>query len=281
MSSKWIPFLFVFAILGIVLVIVLRDDKSLISKFVQMLSRNIEGFAAQPVLENPRCPSGGYKFFSDKIGDSFCCRGPINPYTHTCTTSDEMGLCAFRPNIIDPRNRHRILPLCSDMITKNHVTRQASCPGSLPNYASIGKCCLNNPDLDDFDCISTDYADKSKYCKLKGPLAPGEQLCSSINMMKKATSSCPAQIPGMIYYKTGAREVAAYGANAGNVNVPVCMGMDKMCIPDVAIQHLQKTNGLYKDKKIPTWAYSCSGWSTANVQKDTTIKLDTTYLRNA
>jgi len=190
-----------------------------------------------------------------------------------------VDLCAFRPNMPDPRNRHRMLPLCSSMIKDDHGAQQASCPGSLPNYASIGKCCLNNPDLDGFDCVTADNKDFKRYCKLQGPLAPGEQLCSALNMMASAT--CPTQIPQIVWYKTGNREAAAYGASAENVIVPVCMGMDKMCIPDTVIDYYQKSNGLYKDKDIPTWAYSCSGWNTANVAKDTTISMDQSYLPNA
>jgi len=87
MSSKWIPFLFIFAIIGIVLMIVLRDDKSFVSKIAQMISRNIEGFAPTPVLENPQCPAN-YKFFTDRRGDSFCCAGSINRYTHRCEVGD-------------------------------------------------------------------------------------------------------------------------------------------------------------------------------------------------
>jgi hypothetical protein len=276
MNSKWIPFLFIFAILGMVLVIVLRDDKSFVTKFAQMISRNVEGFASQPPLDNPKCPPGGYNFFNDRRGESFCCRGRINPYTHMCDAGGGMDLCAFRPNMPDPRNRHRMLPLCSSMIKKDHSTQQASCPGSLPNYASIGKCCLENPDMDGYNCMPVDNRDFKRYCKLQGPLAPGEQLCSDLKMMAAAT--CPKEIPQVFWYKTGKREAAAYGAGAENLNVPVCMGMDNICIPDMAIDYYKTNNGLYKDKNTSTWAYSCSGWSTANVAKDTTIKMDKSYL---
>jgi len=276
MISKWIPLLFIFAILALVLAIVLREDKSLITKFAQMISRNIEGFAPMPVLENPRCPDTSYTFFTDRLGDSFCCRGNVNAFTHTCSAGDDNGMCAFRPGMPDPRNRHRILPLCSSLITDNHLQQQASCPGSLPNYASIGKCCLSNPDLDDYDCMPSDNKDFKRYCKIKGPLLPGEQLCSNVNMME--TVQCPSQIPDMITYKTGKREADAYGAAASGVNVPVCLGMDNICIPDSAITNLQSSVGLYKDKNIATWAYSCSAWDTVNVKKDTTVKMDKTYI---
>lgn len=278
MSSKWIPFLFIFAILGIVLVIVIRDDKTLISKCVQMISRNIEGFAQPPPVDNPQCPSGGYNFFADRRGESFCCRGRVNAYTHTCESENEADLCAFRPNTPDPRNRHRILPLCSSMIISNHTTQQASCPGSLPNYGSIGKCCLNNPDLDGFDCTHADNMDFNKYCKIAGPLKPGEKLCGAVDAIERASMSCPAQVPQVIMYKTGDKEKAAYGPNAANLNVPVCFGMNAVCIPDAAIEYYQTTNGLYKDKKIPTWAYSCSAWNTVNVKKNQAIQMDTTYV---
>ena len=276
MISKLLPFLFLFAILALVLAIVLREDNSLITKFVQMINRNIEGFAPTPVLDSPRCPDKSYTFFTDKGGDSFCCRGRINPFTHTCEAADEFSLCAFRPGMTDPRNRNRILPLCSSMIKENHTIQQASCPGSLPNYASIGKCCLNNPDIDDYDCMPSDNKDFKKYCKLSGPLLPGEQLCSNVGMLE--TAKCPPQIPDMIRYTTGEREAAAYGAAANGVTVPVCLGMDNICIPDSAISNLQSTVGLYKDKNIDKWAYSCSGWKTVNVDKDMTVSMDKSYI---
>lgn len=257
--------------------IVLRDDKSLVSKFAQMISRNIEGFAPGPVLESPRCPPN-YTFFTDRVGDSFCCADSINPYTHRCEVGDDNGLCSFRPDMPDPRNRHKILPLCSSLITEHHASQQEACPASLPNYASIGKCCLNNPDLDDYDCDPADNKDKSKYCKLNGPLAEGEQLCSALNMMTAAASSCPKEIPQVVMYKTGAAEANAYGSAASGLTVPTCFGMNTVCIPDNVIDYYQKNNGLYKDKDIPTWGYSCSGWSTVNVKKDQTVKMDNSYI---
>ena len=277
-SSRWIPFLFIFAILALVLIIVLRDDKSLISKFAQMISRNIEGFASPPVLDTPRCPTGGYNFFADRLGQSFCCRGKINPYTHTCEAQGGDDLCAFSPNINDPRNKHRILPLCSNMIVNNHNTQQSSCPDTLSNYASIDKCCANNPDLDGFDCVREDNADFKKYCKLNGPLKPGEQLCSTVGMIQQASMSCPPQIPQGVMYITGEKEKAAYGPAAAGLPVPTCFGMNSVCIPDLVIDYYQKNKGLYKDKDIPKWAYSCSGWNTVNVNKDLTIDMDTSYV---
>jgi hypothetical protein len=171
---------------------------------------------------------------------------------------------------------NRKLPLCSDMIQKSHSQSQAQCPRSLSNYASIGKCCLTQADLDGYDCRGPDNADKKRYCRLVGPLAPGEQLCSNLNMGEQAAGSCPSGFAQMTY-PLGDREVKKYGSAASGINMPVCFGMDKTCIPDQVIQQLQ-SRGIYTDKKVDTWAYSCKGWKTANVDRDLTKKLDTVYM---
>ena len=171
---------------------------------------------------------------------------------------------------------NRKLPLCSDMIQKSHSQSQAQCPRSLSNYASVGKCCLTQADLDGYDCRGPDNADKKRYCRLVGPLTPGEQLCSNLNMGEQAAGSCPSGFAQMTY-PLGDREVQKYGSAASGINIPVCFGMDKTCIPDQVIQQLQ-SRGIYTDKKVDTWAYSCKGWKTANVDRDLTKKLDTVYM---
>jgi len=185
------------------------------------------------------------------------------------------SLCAFEPNHADPRDPKKTLPLCSTLIENTHAKNQAACPGNLPNYAMIGKCCQHNPDMDGFDCIASDNADTNKYCKIKGPLKPGERLCAEVDMLDSAV--CPTQIPQKISYMTGSKEATAYGANAAGVSVPVCFGMNDVCIPDSAISYFQKENGLYKDKNISNWSYSCSGWSNVNVNKDQATKMNTSY----
>jgi hypothetical protein len=186
------------------------------------------------------------------------------------------SLCAFEPNTPDPRNHKKILPLCASIIVDNHQKNQAACPGTLPNYASIGKCCAHNPDTDGFDCSPADNADTNLYCKIAGPLKPGERLCADVGMMDKAI--CPPQIPEKVSYITGDKEGRAYGKAAAGVSVPVCFGMNDVCIPDSAISYYQKTNGLYKGKNIPTWSYSCSGWTNKHVNLDQATKMDTNYL---
>jgi hypothetical protein len=324
----------------------------------------VEGFSAPPVHEYPQCPPGGYKFFNDAQGGSFCCKGTINPYTHQCEAKvgeghmetpykaylnqdsgggdiacyfdgrsvdfcknacdndpncksynnihrggrqegcchkyisspispfpgggvdlyvkqekkfvSDNSLCAFEPNSKDPRDPSKILPLCSSVIEDKHNKNQAACPGSLPNYATIGKCCKHNPDMDGFECIASDNADTNLYCKINGPLKPGERLCAEVGMLDDAV--CPTQIPQKISYTTGSKEAAAYGADAAGVSVPVCFGMNDVCIPDAAISYYQKENGLYKDKNVSNWSYSCSGWSNVNVNKDQATKMDNKYL---
>ena len=243
---------------------------------LRSLFGSVEGFSPPPMLESPQCPPGGYKFFNNEQGASFCCKGTLNPYTHQCETSSPSGICAFEPNSPDPRDPKKTLPLCSSIIVDTHAKNQSSCSPSLPNYAMIGKCCAHNPDMDGFDCIPSDNADKNKYCKIKGPLKPGERLCAEVGMLESAV--CPTQIPQKINYMTGQKEAQAYGPDTAGVFVPVCFGMNDVCIPDSAISYYQGKNGLYKGKNISNWSYSCSGWANKNVNMDQATKMDTKYL---
>lgn len=265
-SKKWS---LVFAVIAILLVLggiaflIIRDYP------------RIEGFAAA-ILDTPKCPDR-YTFFNDKRGDSFCCAGQVDPYSHTCKGNGRNDLCAMKPNMKDTRRNakhHDTLPMCSDMISKTHNKNQAACPGSLPNYASIGKCCMARPDLDGYDCRKQDNADKKRYCKISPPLLPGEQLCSNLQMA--AAASCPTGFAKMTY-QLGDREVEKYGKAASGVQMPICFGMDKTCIPDTIVKDLQ-SKGVYKDKSIDTWAYSCTGWDTVNVKRDLTKKMDNAYM---
>ena len=264
-AKKWmslLPILFALAVVvGIVGYVIIRDHPQ------------FEGFAV-PNLNTPKCPNS-FTFFNDKRGDSFCCAGQIDPYAHKCEASGDNQLCAMRPNVQDPRKTFpSILPLCSAMIRETHTKKEESCPGSLPNYASIGKCCKTSADLDGYDCRKHDNEDKKRYCKLAPPLLPGEQLCNNKSM--EETAQCP---PGFakISYQLGDREVQKYGHNAHGVNIPVCFGMDRTCIPDTAVKNLQ-SRGLYNDKNADLWGYSCKGWKTINVDRDLTKKIDTKYI---
>lgn len=330
----------------------------------------MEGFTAA-ILSTPNCPDN-YTFFNDKRGDSFCCAGRVNPYTHTCDATGLNGLCAMRPNMTDTRkdisgvcwkdaspgygfkvgwqraipikggfvgsgedfffspnttfeeakklceldpecvavttfndrgsnitmllkdaptpggmggnprtvlkkkcvNTSKILPMCPNILQATHYRNEAKCPGNLPNYASIGKCCMTKVDLTGRDCRKPDNDDKKRYCKLYPPLAPGEQLCNNLKMEESA--NCPSGF-AKISYQLGNREVQKYGAAAAGVQIPVCFGMDKTCIPDATIKQLQ-SKGIYSDKNPETWEYSCKGWQTVNVNHDYTQSMDKTYI---
>ena len=192
--------------------------------------------------------------------------------TYTPTPDDAVG---FSIQSV-PVQRANIIPLCGTLIENTHTQNQSMCPSTLPNYAMVGKCCQHNPDTDGFDCIPSDNADTNKYCKVMGPLNPGEHLCAETAMLDKAT--CPKQIPQKTTYTTGQKEAAVYGANTGGLAVPVCFGMNDVCIPDSAISYYQSTKGLYKGKDIENWSYSCSGWENTNVKLQDTSKMDKKYL---
>jgi len=360
-SKKWS---LVFAVIAIVLVL------SGIAFLIIRDYPRIEGFAAA-ILDTPKCPDR-YTFFNDKRGDSFCCAGQVDPYTHTCKGNRSNDLCSMKPNMKDMRTNvssvcwedapagfgfsgsegtipiegggqasdgfyyshntdletakklcesnsecravdsisdrgvkliillkeepksiglasstrtfikkkcprttgTKILPMCADMISRTHNQNQGACPGSLPNYASIGKCCAARPDLDGYDCRRQDNADKKRYCKISPPLLPGEQLCSNLQMA--STASCPSGFAKMTY-QLGDREVEKYGLAAKDVEMPICFGMDKTCIPNTIVKDLQ-SKGIYKDKDIDTWAYSCKGWETVNMKRDLTKKMDNSYI---
>lgn len=345
---------FVVAIVCIVIYIVARDSR--------WFRKLYEGFASGPTMDSPICPQG-YTFFNDENGDSFCCKGRVNPYTHQCEAPTGTGhneinykeyknqdhggddiacyfdgrstsfckdacdsdpncksynaihrggrqegcchkhsggpigpfpgggvdlyvkqgqkfvsdanMCAFEPNTPDPRNPKQTLPLCNTLIGEIHEKNQAACPTSLPNYAMIGKCCAHNPNTDGFDCIPTDNADKNKYCKVVGPLNPGERLCNEVGVMD--TASCPAQLPEKVTYVTGEKEAKVYGAGASGVTLPVCFGMNTLCIPDNVIGYNQDANGLFKGKDIKNWSYACSAWKEKNVNMNQAAQQDTSY----
>ena len=357
-AFNFMPMIVIIAVLAVVGYIALRPDSSPIAKGVQWISSQIEGFTA-PILDTPKCPDG-FRFFNDDVGESFCCKGNVNPYTHKCEasgrqtveydmrtdyghgpydviewvggksnisskelysmchnnctnnpnckqftvldkmfvcltyksvdTSNPLGkglktyikkaghsnnLCAFKEGVKDPRKRDgSILPSCNSMITRTHSDKQNKlCPGSKPNYASIGKCCTMNSDMDGYDCGDYDNEDPSRYCVLGEPKKDGERRCSDLQMSEGV--KCPDGM-NISWYGMGQREVKKYGNAANNTWLPVCMGIDNTCIPDPVISILQE-RGLYTDKKAEQWKYSCSGYKKRYIDRDTTVRLDNSY----
>lgn len=251
-----------------------------VATYMYFQNKSIEHFSSVSKY-GTRCPRG-YTFFNDVRGDSFCCAGTVDPYTHKCSTFGDYQLCAMKPKMQDPnKDQVSYLPLCSEMIGNQRKGGEFNCPGLLPHYAVVGKCCKNDPeanDADAVDCLPKDNADTSRYCivdsQQKGPLKAGEQLCSNLKITE--TAECPTGFE-KLNYTLGNREVKKYGSAANGVKLPVCFGMDRTCIPDKAVEHLQN-KGIFTDKKVDSWAYSCSGWTTLNITNDLTKPMDRNYV---
>jgi hypothetical protein len=263
-------------IMGLVillLVAVIKSSRStLLSNGVSKISEMLEGFNTTPNV-TLKCPQD-FTFFNDAAGASFCCKGEVNPYSHTCTAQGSNTMCAFAPNAPDPRGGGGILPLCGAVIDATNATARANfCPSRLQNYASQGKCCASATSVDGTDCSPLDLADKNMYCVI-ADAKPGEQLCANLKMAEVGV--CPAGLR-KIGYELGERERARYGAATDGVIAPVCLGIDAVCIPDEAITELKK-KGIYGDKDIAKWKYSCSGYNTTVVRRDTTVEMDNTYV---
>jgi hypothetical protein len=238
---------------GIVLLLVLY----LFWSGVRQIFRIQEGFL-EKVVATPKCPTGA-RFFNDAKGDSFCCRGTLNPYTHTCSGTGTNDVCAHRSGVPDPRNPGRVLPECASLIEREHRDDQRTfCPNALPHYGSIGKCCMSGTDMDNKDCIKYDNQDPKRYCKLRGPLAAGEQLCSDIKLAE--TTKCPNGLEQILFTPSG--------QNARRL--PACFSIQRNCIPNNVIQQA-KTDSIGTLKDVPAnWEYSCDQYEKVYIRRDLT-----------
>jgi hypothetical protein len=216
-----------------------------------------EGFIAK-IVATPKCPAGS-RFFNDSKGDSFCCRGTVDPYKHTCSGMRYDDLCAHKTGVRDPRNPDRILPDCASLIEREHSEDQSKfCPTSLPHYGSIGKCCQSGTDMDNNDCIAFDNKDSARYCKLRGPLAPGEQLCSDVKLYD--TTKCP----------TGLERIMFTPAGQNARRLPGCFSVQRNCVPDNVIEQA-KADGIGTLKDAPAnWEFSCSQYDKVHIRRDLT-----------
>lgn len=234
-----------------------------------------EGFQSantvNPASQLIRCPTG-YKFFNSPNGDSMCCKGAINPYTHTCDAVATDGICAFS-EVPDRRlGRTGNYPLCSTLIA-TEMTSSASqfCPTSLPHYAKesddAAKCCKNPVQMagtTGFKCSAEDLKDTAQYCIVKGTPVRNttddkdEKMCDEAVMID--TTSCPT-VGGVtlqkVDYVMGTREATKYANNSlVGRTIPACFGIDKTCIPTSSIQYAQKL-GAFTDYDPAKWEYSC------------------------
>lgn len=214
-----------------------------------------EGFADK-IVATPKCPAGA-RFFNDKKGDSFCCRGGLNPFTHTCSGTGENDICAHKGGVPDPRNPGRILVECAALIEREHRQDQSTfCPKALPHYGSVGKCCMSGTDMDNADCIAYDNKDPKRYCKIRGPFASGEQLCSDVILAE--TTKCP----------TGLEQILFTPAGQNARRLPACFSVQRNCVPTNVIQQA-KTDGIGGLKDVPAnWEYSCDQYEKVYVRRD-------------
>ncbi len=215
-----------------------------------------------------RCPVG-YKAFHSPAGDSLCCKGDVNPYTHQCGSRLAEGICSLAANVADPRNPQIRLPLCSDLQVETAATNSTFCPPSLPYYAEesteAAKCCQNPIVIkgQGYGCSTTDMADKQKYCIMKGTLRSGEQRCDALASAENAT--CPTDATGRpvlqkVEYKLGEREANYYKVpDLNGVPISLCTRINETCIPKESLEYAQ-VRGAFTEYNPDTWEFSCENW---------------------
>ena len=239
-----------------------------------------------PATQLIRCPTG-YKFFNGPNGDSMCCKGTINPYTHMCEgveegKDDQNKLCAFKKNVPDPRKKFsdQTLMDCRKLITIAAQMESTACPTSLPYFAreddSTAKCCKNPIQLfgdTGFTCSDADLEDTSKYCIAQGTAGTNlkdkktEKYCSGARMMD--TAACPTDVTGeevfqTVTYTMGKREAEHYdNSELIGEKLPACFRLNEVCLPESAIRYAQAI-GAYSEYDPETWEYSCNVWSKKN-----------------
>lgn len=238
-----------------------------------------EGF--QNVSALIRCPPG-YTFFNGPDGASLCCKGSVNPYTHTCEGADSVktNLCAFTTSTPDPRPAFKgtVLRSCQE-ITQTQLTNiKGTCPSSLPHFApkddANQMCCKNPVELageSGFACSSADLKDTTQYCIVDGKGTPTvnatdgkmEKLCSEGTLVE--TTTCPKDSLGRqvfqgVNYILGAREAQHYDiADLEGLAIPTCFRLNEVCIPEEAIAYAQR-RGAFTEFDANTWEYSCAVW---------------------
>ncbi len=230
-----------------------------------------------PAKDMIRCPTG-YTFFNGPNGDSMCCNGTINPYTHMCEGVEivKESLCAFGTDVPDPRREFagEFLGDCSDIGKRSTLFESSACPTTLPYYAKeteeTQKCCKNPTQLfgdTGFTCSDADLADTAKYCILRGVPVGDEVMCDEATVNE--TAACPTDVTGKqvfqnISYIMGDREANRYDISSlKGKQIPACFRMNEVCIPEAAIQYAQK-QGAYTEYDADTWEYSCNVWAKKN-----------------
>lgn len=239
----------------------------------------LRGFSRSEGFQVARCPPD-YTFFNDAAGASFCCRGTVNPYTHTCGSRLDDDLCAFTRDTPDPRNPRRTLRHCSDLVTDVFETgSQQECPTELPHYSTDGvtaRCCKTGTTVNGSTCVAADLTaedengKKTDYCVAKGEVRDAEKRCGELKMVEDV--QCPAGFQG-VRYVLRERERTKYGNQVLGVAIPTCYRVNESCIPDAALDFVSKEYGAFADRGVAgadgavdwsSWKWSCSGLDKIN-----------------
>ena len=254
--NKYMPFLLAFAVLCVVILII-RMPESPIAKMTQWVSGRVEGFA-MPVFTSPRCPPG-YKFFTDKTGESYCCKGSVNPYSHACSGQT----CALRPGAIDPKTK-KPMPNCSDVMKQMWDAAESQCPKTYPNYALNSKCCAGGSIQDGTQCSAENTKDGA-FCTLDDNARTGEKLCSIERI--KENIKCPQGLKAVVT-PLSAADVQKYPGGRGKAMIR-CMDSFSSCFVDDNIKLLQ-AGGVFTDQadSLKLHQSSCSKFDTIDVKKN-------------
>jgi hypothetical protein len=256
--KTYMPFVVAFAVLCVVIFII-HVRESPIASLTQWFSSRVEGFA-MPVFTSPRCPPG-YKFFTDKTGESFCCNGTVNPYSHACSGN----MCAMTPGAVDPRTK-KPLPYCRDIMKQMWDAAESQCPKSFPNYSLNNKCCATGSIQDGAQCSAENVKDGA-FCTLDDNATTGEKLCSVERLKEKV--KCPQGLKSVVT-PLSATDVQKYPTARGKSMIR-CMDSFSSCFADESIKQLQST-GVFtnQDDSLKLNEASCSKWDRLNVQRNQT-----------
>jgi hypothetical protein len=257
--KTYMPFVVALAVLC-VLIFIIRARESPIAMMTQWVSSRVEGFA-MPVFTSPRCPPG-YSFFTDKTGESYCCKGSVNPYSHACSGA----MCAMKPGAVDPRTK-KPLPYCGDIMKQMWSAAESQCPKAFPHYALNNKCCASGAVQDGAMC-SPENVNDGAFCALNDSVT-GEKLCSTERL--KENVKCPAGLKAVVT-PLSSDETKKYPAGRGK-SVIRCMDSFSSCFADESIKQLQGS-GVFTDQvdSVKLNNAACSKWDRRNVKNDKTVE---------
>jgi len=230
--------------------------ESPIAKLTQWFSNRVEGFA-MPAFTSPRCPPG-YTFFTDKTGESFCCKGSVNPYSHACSGA----MCSLRPGVADPITK-KPMPFCGDVMKQLWGSAESQCPKAYPNYALNGKCCARGSVSDGAQCGSEDMREGA-FCSLDDGVV-GEKHCSTEKL--KESVKCPEGL-NLVATAMSASDVQKYPAAKGK-SVLRCMDSFSSCFVDSSVKQLQ-SQGVFTNQEdsLKLHEASCSKFDRTQVKKN-------------